>query len=337
MKKILLIIACIIISCNTDKQTSKQLKTEVKKEVTLEAPREEIKYITAKSGLIYRDAPNGKSLGKFDFKSKVSIIEHTNTFQKITDGNKTIEGEWVGVKSNNNKIVYVFNGFLSNIKQAPPTISFSEAKKYLYNGIWVSKEFKSILEKTKLYSKASYYRDSPHNIIFYDENKVSCWSENEMEERYLTIDENLNISGIQGTIININNYNLTITIKNENFHYFKIDRPFTPQDSVFNIIDRGSNQVIKNWFAGDYILFADSKETNVTFTPNTQDDFLFAWYENYDNNVLVDIINIYGNSYKINKIENNTYFLEEMEPIDDFSDPEAVSTGKKATLTKVVK
>lgn len=106
MKKLLLISLLIIIGCKTDKKTSAQ--EGIKSEIAPEESIEEVKYVTAKSGLIYRDKPKGKYLGRFELNSRISVVEHTNIFQEIKDENETIKGEWVGVKLDENKVVYVF-------------------------------------------------------------------------------------------------------------------------------------------------------------------------------------------------------------------------------------
>ncbi|SFW57481.1 SH3 domain-containing protein [Cellulophaga fucicola] len=72
-------------------------------------------FVTAKSGLNYRDAANGKILGKLPYLAEVKIVAYTGIFDEIKDENKLIKGEWVGVQQNN-KTVYVFNAFLSTSK-----------------------------------------------------------------------------------------------------------------------------------------------------------------------------------------------------------------------------
>lgn len=72
----------------------------------------EYKYVAAKSGLNFRDSPKGKILGKFPLNTRVKVIVHTNIFDKINDGGKTLNGEWVGVQKEEDT-VYVFNAFLS--------------------------------------------------------------------------------------------------------------------------------------------------------------------------------------------------------------------------------
>lgn len=72
-------------------------------------------FVTAKSGLNYRDNANGKILGKLPYLAEVKIVAHTGVFEEIKDEKKLIKGEWVGIKQNN-KTVYVFNAFLSTSK-----------------------------------------------------------------------------------------------------------------------------------------------------------------------------------------------------------------------------
>lgn len=73
----------------------------------------EYKYVAAKSGLNFRDSPKGKILGKFPLNTRVKVIVHTNILDKINDGGKTLNGEWVGVQKEEDTI-YVFDAFLSS-------------------------------------------------------------------------------------------------------------------------------------------------------------------------------------------------------------------------------
>jgi len=72
-------------------------------------------YVSAESGLNYRQRPKEKIIGKFPLNTIVSVVERTGVFQDITDEEKVIHGEWVGVKKDTNT-VYIFDGFLSKEK-----------------------------------------------------------------------------------------------------------------------------------------------------------------------------------------------------------------------------
>jgi len=54
-------------------------------------------------------------LSKFQFNKQITIVEYTNIFQEITNEGSTIKGERLATKKHN-KIVYVFDGFLSDKK-----------------------------------------------------------------------------------------------------------------------------------------------------------------------------------------------------------------------------
>lgn len=71
------------------------------------------KYVSAKSGLNYRDSPNGNILDKFPLNTRLKIIENTKIFDQIEDEGKKIKGEWLGVEKDNDT-VYVFSPFLSD-------------------------------------------------------------------------------------------------------------------------------------------------------------------------------------------------------------------------------
>lgn len=72
----------------------------------------EYKYVTAKSGLNFRDSPKGKILGKFPLNTGVKVNKHTKIFESIIDGGKNLKGEWVGVEKEEDT-VYVFDAYLS--------------------------------------------------------------------------------------------------------------------------------------------------------------------------------------------------------------------------------
>ncbi|MFZ3565274.1 hypothetical protein [Tenacibaculum finnmarkense] len=112
MRNVILLILILTLSCK-DKKNNSNKKSSEKAEIKTTKSIQETKYITAKSGLIYRDKPKGKQLGKFEFNDQIMISEHSKVFQEIMNGNKTVKGEWVGTEIKG-KTVYVFSGFLSD-------------------------------------------------------------------------------------------------------------------------------------------------------------------------------------------------------------------------------
>ena len=73
-------------------------------------------YVTAKSGLLCREKPNGKVIHKFSYGTEVEIIDRTDIELTINDDGKTITGNWVEVRiENSNKTGYVFDGFLKPV------------------------------------------------------------------------------------------------------------------------------------------------------------------------------------------------------------------------------
>lgn len=72
-------------------------------------------FVTAESGLLCREKPNGKVIHKFSYGTEVKIIKTTNQELTITDNGKEISGNWVEVKiENTRKTGYVFDGFLTS-------------------------------------------------------------------------------------------------------------------------------------------------------------------------------------------------------------------------------
>ncbi len=101
-----------------NKQIEIKIKDTISKDsiVKIKKPairkRREHYYVSAKTGLNYRETPKGKVLGKFPLNTYLEIIEHTKVFEQIKDNGKTLKGEWLGV-DNEKDTVYVFNIFLS--------------------------------------------------------------------------------------------------------------------------------------------------------------------------------------------------------------------------------
>lgn len=103
-----LLILCFSCTVKTEKEKTNKEVIPLQK-VT---PNVEVKYITAASGLNYRDKPKGTILGKLEYGTKVEIVSHSNIFESIDDGSNTIKGEWLGVNIND-AVVYLFGGYLS--------------------------------------------------------------------------------------------------------------------------------------------------------------------------------------------------------------------------------
>lgn len=72
------------------------------------------KYVTAESGLIYRDEPDGEALGKLPYGTEVHIIGKTDVEKTIYDDGEEITGEWVQIQIDeySEETAYIFNGFL---------------------------------------------------------------------------------------------------------------------------------------------------------------------------------------------------------------------------------
>ena len=120
MKRILYCTILIqILSCKIDANSKKnEDATTYEKSTEIDELNNNIKYVIAKSGLNYRKKPKGEIIGKFEFGEEVEIVKNTNIFESITDENKQIKGEWLGViTKKQSEIKYVFGGFLANKKE----------------------------------------------------------------------------------------------------------------------------------------------------------------------------------------------------------------------------
>ncbi len=95
------------------KDTLKEINIYSKPTTEPKKSHEKFKFITAESGLNYRDKPNGKVIGKFDWRDKVEYLFKTEQTQSINDNYRKVEGTWVAVKREKDT-VFVFDYFLSN-------------------------------------------------------------------------------------------------------------------------------------------------------------------------------------------------------------------------------
>ncbi len=303
MKKVILILVILTFACKDKKSNKAEIKTKVTQQT------EEIKYVTAKSGLIYRDKPKGKRLGKFEFNQKVIISEHTKVFQDIKNEGKTINGEWVGINLNN-KIVYVFGGFLSDKKTK---ITPELIKRFMGNKIWFSVEFKTILETTKSLSKAYIESECFTDVVYSKEENMIFFDKQFMEP--FPLEEPFKIT-------DINNETLIIKDKNKEYKFLKSNVNIHPI-YILGGGDTASYHFFKQWFKGSYIFKIDDK----TKKYNSKEIRYYIW----DNN---DIVKINKKTYKVDEVIDKTYYLSEIQPLNE-EDAPIIPTGKKATLTKI--
>jgi len=318
MRKTFLLISILISIVNCKDKKNDTPKGNVKTELT--KPTQEIKYVIAKSGLIYRDNPKGKKLGKFEFGEKIIITERTNIFQKIKDINKTIEGEWLRTKIGG-KSVYVFDGFLSNTK---PKITPELVKYFMGDYIWVSEEFKMVLNETKLISKAY------ENVLYSD---IAC-TKDDSDNGILLLCADASMEELDILKLDFSSNDKTISINSKMFTIQKDGKKYQftksditkPGEDYFFLPDGPSDNYAKQWikrnFKGDYIF----KDENKSKKYNSKELSYFIEYED----ISYDIIKIENKYYSIDKIVGQVYHLLEIE-YDDFIHP----MDKKATLTKI--
>ena len=126
---ILILVMLLSFSCKekTSKQTTEknEQQSEIKtqkntlqdstkaKNKTNRPKRHISQFVSAKSGLNYRDTPNGRILDKFPLNTQLKVIDSTKIFEQIEDNGKIVKGEWLGVEKDNDT-VYVFSSFLSD-------------------------------------------------------------------------------------------------------------------------------------------------------------------------------------------------------------------------------
>lgn len=93
-------------------------------------------YVTAKSGLNYRNSPKGQKVGTFPYNSELKIIEYTGIQDEIEDEGHVIKGTWLGAEFEGGT-AYVFSGFLSPVKGEVLSIPYEdssiEIQPYIYD------------------------------------------------------------------------------------------------------------------------------------------------------------------------------------------------------------
>src|SRR5690606_28178861 len=96
------------------KKQKKILQDSTKAKDKANRPKRYIsQFVSANSGLNYRDIPNGRILDKFPLNTQLKVIDSTKIFEQIEDNGKIVKGEWLGVEKDNDT-VYVISSFLSD-------------------------------------------------------------------------------------------------------------------------------------------------------------------------------------------------------------------------------
>jgi len=338
MKRILLILNIFLLLSCKRKVTESEYKRTIQsnnESATLEKDintQEEIVYVIAKTGLIYRDKPKGKRLGNFGFGSKLKILEKTGVFQEIKNDGKPLKGEWVKI-ANNNTVVYVFDGFLSNKEPDFQQLNFENIQKYLYDKVWVPIEFLKKLDITKSYLEATSTM-GPNNILFYDNNLVNTFDEGQMEENYFKINEKCEIHPYNSNetiykILSIDDRQMLIkNSEGYTISYFNVARKME-NDGSFEVVRDGIEIVTRKWFAGTYKLMntKTSESYSRTFTENDPSLRIF-----YDEN---DSFESIGLDYRITKIVDNTYYLKYIYLDEENEEAPPKFSSEIYTLTKV--
>lgn len=146
-------------------------KKSVKENAKKEIPKHyEHKYVTKRSGLNYMDSPNGNVLGELPLNTYLKILTNTNISEQIEDGDKKINGEWVGVEINSDT-VYVFNGYLSN--------NYITSDLKLYNVSPFYKERDGRTRNAFLNVSETYFEDAYNGIS--DSYRNSIFTESDLQ------------------------------------------------------------------------------------------------------------------------------------------------------------
>lgn len=234
-KGFLVLLTLLVITCKNE--TINEIKSEKLKSKQKDKNKvvDEIKYVNTESGLIYRDQPKGKKLGKFDFNHKLIIDTHSGVFQKIKNDKDSLKGEWVGTQLNNQK-VFVFNGFLSD------TTSKSQAETNAEIDALTEAKIKEIIDKelrkTTSQRKEEKKKVSKEEMFAAYRNtygKLSFLEKQELEKKWIKL-SNEEIRPVKDTVVINDEISLLKNLKSN--RVFLIDTPilnFHKIEPLYNI------------------------------------------------------------------------------------------------------
>lgn len=147
------------IKASTKQKAELKTDTTTIKKQPIARNRNEVYYVSANSGLNYRQSPKGKILGKFPLNTKLTVIDYPKIEDQIKDGNKIIKGEWYGVKKDLDT-VYVFNAFLSS------TYTYSDLKIYRASPYYIEngRNRTGFLNLSESFFTQEYHENEHNNI-----------------------------------------------------------------------------------------------------------------------------------------------------------------------------
>jgi len=228
------------------------------------------------------------------------------------------------------------------VKEISQKQSLQEVKKYLKDGIWVSKEFEKSIDKTHSRSVTNFSLTTYTEIIFDGKNTLYCNMPNYMEETPHPLHQDLS-AGIGETkdfeIVKVNDFLLTIKDKKDKKHdYFKLKRKYQWNEIYRIIREEGSEKIFYKWFSGKYVFKINSNETIIDFDDKASNYNVSVYYPD-EGGETFDLIEFFYKGrqrlYKIYKVDQTNYYLDELEEFLDVDGP-IVSKNNKGILTKIV-
>lgn len=318
----LIFLSILLLTFGCKQKTSGQQKTETEKQVerkkSFEQQKDSIvekkkkaqpthyehKYVIARSGLNYRDSPNGKVLGKFPLNTSLRLVEYTKISDTINDSGKLIVGKWVGVqnwllKEKETDTVYVFNGFLSN--------NYIESSIKLYYSSSFYKEHNGEVRTAFLNLSDTYFKNT------YDENEDDenlILKENDLKKDTIRLNKNQRKKLLQFLNISESDKVFVYSIEQDDIKTFHIkDLPAIACYNIYGSFEDYGNREADYEFGFDL----DKKINNLSWS----DNLTFVGKENpFQTGKIKPIIwkKIENNQFPIakdlnNKIDLNTYFF----------------------------
>ena len=134
-------------------------------------------YVTAASGLRYRDAPQGTVAGKFRFNQQLRVVEVSNVTETLKDGDRQIPGRWILVQAGADQ-GYVFSGFTgaTRVPSLNAPTSIKDLDIFYLGGVFEAEEGRTMVTLTDSYP----YSANVDSLVIDDRYKDNSLSEREL-------------------------------------------------------------------------------------------------------------------------------------------------------------
>lgn len=254
-----------VVSCkkNTTETTVDKNQTETHKQRVISrdsiitknpiVPKEHYEYffVSARSGLNYRDLPKGEVLGKFPLNTQLKVIAYPKVLDQIIENDTILKGEWLGVEHKKDT-VYVFSRFMSL------DYTFSDLKLYRTSPFYKenNEDIRTgFLNLSESYFTGDYYttENEPNRLLL---------SERDLKKDTITLNPAQRKQFLKSVNINDSDLIFVYEIKKDVIHSYKVKD--LPAIACLNIYFDSYNQAtareydyefgldLKNNYTGDW-------------------------------------------------------------------------------------